>query len=112
MAKAKSPVVEISSYGAAIMHYLQDEMVEVYCGDAHTTFKFSDCDMDQKSVVRGRIIDLMGDCLVVECYDKGTGKSNHVFLNCWSIVSIVPVNGGLRMKDVYWDEERTVRRHR
>jgi hypothetical protein len=100
MAKQK---VEMSPYLQAILRHLQGELVEIYCGDTRTTLSFSDFSVSQKSVIRGRIQDAMGDCLIVEC--EKNGFRNNIYINAWQIATITPMNGSLASKDMYQDEE-------
>lgn len=92
---------ELHPYLAGLMFHLKDEMVEVFNGDSGTNLKFSEYEVPQKSVVRGKMIDAIGDCLILEVKQQnGIAK---IYLNAWSISSVVPLNHPLFVKDVYSD---------
>jgi hypothetical protein len=79
-----------SPFGAAILAYLEGKQVEVYCGDTDSSYKYSESDENDKSVVCGIVKDVHGDALVLECtYGK---RKNLVFINCWSIKTVIEVN--------------------
>lgn len=96
---------DIYPFVFAILHHLKNKEVEVNCGDVGTILKFAEYDLAQKSVIRGKVVDGMGDCLILEA--KGT----RIFLNAWSISSIVPMEDPLFVKDVYHDAEFDLRNH-
>lgn len=92
---------ELHPYLAGLMLHLKGELVEVFNGDSGTNLKFSEYDVPQKSVVRGRMVDAVGDCLIIEVkQDGGVAKA---YLNAWCISSVVPLKDPLFVKDVYSD---------
>lgn len=92
-----------SNYAEAIIHFLKGKEVEVYCGDSGTVLKFADSQETQKSVIRCTIEDALGDCIVVRVVQGN--KTARVYLNTWSIRSIVPLEDDLFIMDIYDDEE-------
>lgn len=90
------------SFATVVFKRLQGKLVEVYQGDCKETHLFSDHQLAQKSVIRGVIEDAEGDCLILRC--DSYNKSNLVYLNCWGIHSIVPINGTITTKDIFINE--------
>jgi len=88
------------SFSEAIVHYLFNKDVEINCGDIKTVLKFNDYDYSPKNIIRGTIIDAMGDCLVVKV------SGSKIFLNSYNIKSITPVDD-VSLKDMYIDDEFT-----
>lgn len=96
--------VNLHPYAAAIIYHLKNKDVEIYQGDSRQTDTFKDFELSQKSIIRGKIVDAMGDCIIVEC--KTNNGTNLAYLNCWSIHNIVPINGRVAIKDIYYNEEQ------
>jgi len=97
-------MAKLHAYAEAVIKYLKDQEVEIYCGTDKTILKFADYDVCQKNLIKGVLVDACGDCLIVECLKNG--MKNTIFLNCWAVYSIVPVRqGALRTKDMHVDEE-------
>jgi hypothetical protein len=97
-----SEEVKLHPYAAAILHYLKGKKIEVNSGDVKTIFKFAESDVNQKNVIRGTLEDAMGDALIVSI--EKNKKNTRIFLNVWSIKSILPIEEDLFVKDVYEDE--------
>jgi hypothetical protein len=102
--------IDLHPYAAAVVHYLLGVAVEINCGDVKTTLNFDDAEIAQMSLIRGVVKDAFGDCIIVECDLEGV--KNLVFVNCWSIKTMIPLNSTLSTKDIFCDEEfsRTYRR--
>lgn len=94
----------IHPYAHAIVEHLKDQMVEVWCGDSQTGLKLADHDFDLKSIIVGTVRDAVGDCIILDV--RGT----RVFLNAWSVRTIVPWEDPLFLKDIYLDESFKSRR--
>mgnify|MGYP003403970929 CR=1 FL=1 len=91
--------INLHPFCAAIIFHLQGKDVEINGGDTRTIMKFNDFDYMPKNIIRGKIEDAMGDCLIVL-----VGQTK-VFLNVWGIKSIIPVEDSILMKNVYEDDE-------
>jgi len=91
------------SYAQAIGELLKGKMVEVFCGEQAKNLLFNDYEISQRSVIRGKIKDVIGDCLIIEC-ERG-GIKNNAYVNGWQIQTIVPINNTLSMVDVFDIEE-------
>jgi len=90
-------------YSLAALQLFKDKYVEINTGEVRTTLLFSDSEHDQKSVIRGVLVDVIGDGIVIECkMRKGIKK---VLLNAWSVVTIIEIDDIGLTKDVYVDEE-------
>ncbi len=87
---------------AAIIMKLQDKEVEVYLGDSGYSLKYSEYDFNLKNIIRGKVKEGIGDCLILEVGDI---KKSEVFVNSWSIKCIVPVDDPHFIKDVFTHED-------
>lgn len=97
-----SDEIRLHPFAAAILHHLKGKKIEIYSGDIKTIVKFSETDVNQKHVIRGILEDAMGDALIVLVNEKN--KYTRVFLNAWSIKSIVAIEDELFVKDIYNEE--------
>ena len=95
------------SYGDAIKQTLLNKEVEIYCGDTGQTQQSFDFDSPQKSVIKGAIVEVIGDCIIVKCVRDG--KVNDVYINSWSITAIVP-KGSVSLKDIFVNEEERAKK--
>lgn len=87
-----------------VLQYLKNKEVEIYCGDSKETLNFNDHDLRQKSLIRGTLIDGVGETLIVKVSKKN--KEANVFISIWSVVSIIEYEkGGLRTCDIFESEE-------
>lgn len=89
---------------------LLGEQVEIYCGQSKRTLKFSDYDIMQKTVIRGKLVDLQGDCLVVECErlitEDNMPHKNRIYINTWSVTAICVPDNYLSITDMFIDEHK------
>lgn len=102
--------IVLHPFAAAIVKHLKDQEVELYCGDIKTTMQFHDFNIQQKNVIRGTIKDATGDAIIIEC--NRNGKTGIVFLNVWSIKTIIRVEDPLFMADIFEDEQRYLQEKR
>lgn len=94
--------IKLHPYAAAVIVHLKDQFVEIYSGDVKTTTKFAEQDIEQKNVIRGKLVAAVGDSLVVLV--EKNGRSAKVFVNCWGVRAIVALEEKLYIKDIYEDE--------
>jgi hypothetical protein len=94
--------IKLHPYAAAVIVHLKDQLVEVYSGDVKTTTKFAEQDIEQKNVIRGKLVAAVGDSLIVLVEKRG--RFAKVFLNVWSVRSIVALEEKLYIKDIYEEE--------
>lgn len=93
---------KIHPFLEGILHYCQGKEVEVYCGDVKTMLKFNEKDISYKNILRGIVKEGWGDCLVLT-----VTENNHeadIYINSWSIKSVLPLNNHFSMKNMYMDE--------
>lgn len=90
--------MNVHPYVAAVVKKYQGQLVEIYLGDTKNTLKFAEYDHALKNVIKGKVIEGLGDALVLDV--NGT----EVLLNAWSIKATVPVKDHLFIKDIFHDE--------
>jgi len=96
-------MANVHGYAQAALDLYKDKYIEINTGEVSTTLLFADSQIGQKSIIRGVLIDAIGDGMIVECEMKHGTK--RVLINCWSIKSIVEIDGTGLTKDVYVDQE-------
>ncbi len=92
-----------ATFAHAICNRLKDTEVEIYCGNNSRTIRFAEIDNSLFSIIHGIVKDAVGDCLIVECNVPDKGK-NLLYINAWSIESIMPVKNGMSINDFYHDD--------
>lgn len=94
--------VKLHPFAAAVIIHLKDQLVEVYSGDVKTTTKFAEQDIEQKNVIRGKLIGAVGDSLIILV--EKNGRFARAFVNVWGVKSIVALQEKLFIKDIYEEE--------
>lgn len=92
------------NYIKTVAKHLTGKKVEVYCGDVKTVLLQVDAEFHHKSTIRGVIVSIEGDCLILEC-ESAVG-STRVFINSWAIKTIIPWEDSLFTASVFIDEEK------
>ena len=95
-------MVKLNPFAAAAIELYKDKLIEINTGEISTNLKFADHSISQKHVIRGTLINGIGDALVLEC--KINGVSQTILVNCWSIISILELKGNGNVNDLYIDE--------
>lgn len=107
MGKKEAEFKQIS-FAEGISKYLLNQEVEIYLGDSDKVVKTFDFDINQKSVIVGTIVDVVGDLIVVSA--KVKDKMTNVFINGWAVKTIIPLDGMLISKDVFVDQQKAVKK--
>lgn len=95
------------TYSESILELLEGKMVEVHTGDTKHIQNYSDYTIYKKSVIRGKVVDANGDCLVLECLtDKGI--TTKAYLNGFGITTITEYDGN-NMCNIYLDEDSRIK---
>jgi len=93
---------------AKVLKALIGKEVEIYQGDSHETLLTADKDIDRKSVIRGKLLEVIDECLIVECNVGGTAVK--VYVNSWTISAILEPRPGACIHSIYNHAERRVPR--
>ncbi len=101
MARPK-PSVAMNGFGAALFYSYKGKKVELYCGNGAITMIYDDHSVEEKSIIRGVIKDVIGDALVVEC--DVLDKKKIILVNCWSIVSATEFDNVGTTRNLFYDE--------
>jgi hypothetical protein len=84
------------------------ESVEIYCGSSKRTVQYSDYEINERAVVRGKLKNIVGDCIVVECSFKNgeTLKvhTNDIYINAWSVSGVCVPDASLSIVDMFIEE--------
>lgn len=90
------------SFAEGLSDYIIDQEVEIYLGDSDKLVKQADYDINKKSVLIGRVIDIIGDLIILE--SMVADKKTNIFINGWAVKTIIPL-GGLTCKNVFIDQQ-------
>lgn len=90
------------SFAEAALELYKGKVVEVNTGETRTALQFSDFSSYQKSLIRGKVVNAVGDGLVLECLCGG--DTHQVLVNCWSVTAITEIKDGRSLTDFYVDE--------
>lgn len=86
---------------AAIKYFL-GKKIEINTGESKTVLHFNDFQESQRSVIRGYLVEVIGDALVVECSINNVTQT--VVINSYNVISIIELKGNGTTKDIYCDE--------
>lgn len=88
-------------FAVACLEVYKDKEVEVNTGEQQTTLLMADFEHMQKDLIRGVLVDAIGDGIILE-YKTDKGETKKIIVNCWEIVSIAEVGS---MRFAYFDED-------
>lgn len=94
--------IKLHPFAAALIKYLKGKPIEINSGEIKTVIKFAEEDINYKNVICGILEDACGDALLLTV--EKNGKYARVFVNVWSIKSVVPIEDSLFVKDIYQEE--------
>ena len=92
-------------FGAAAFQLYEGQLIEVNTGETSSTILFDQEEVALKHIIRGILVDVVGDALILECAVPGGKKT--IMINCWGILSIAPAEEAGMLKDCYFDEHST-----
>lgn len=96
---------KLHPYLAGILHYCVGKEVEIYSGDTKTLLKFNEKDISYKNIIKGIVKEGFGDCLVLTITENDL--TTDIYINAWSIKSVLPVNKNFSIKNIYSDEHES-----
>lgn len=79
---------------------LVGKIVEIYQGSTHETTIYGEKEVEHKTIIFGKLIEALEECLVIEVKDVG-----EVYINSWSVQTIVEIKNGC-IFDIYNPDER------
>jgi len=85
--------------------HLLGKVVEVSQGIEHNTTLQSDRENRHKSVIRGKLLEIDEELIIILYTNIQTGQSNKVYINSWSVQSVVEPMNGISMADVYSQDQ-------
>jgi hypothetical protein len=91
---------DLHGFAAACLAVYKDKEVEINTGESSTTLLMADFETSQKDLIRGVLVDAIGDALIVEFEAKGEKKK--IIISCWSVISITEIGC---MSQAYYDED-------
>jgi hypothetical protein len=82
---------------------LLNKHVEIYQGGVHESVSYAEREIQRKTVICGILIEVLDECLILRVTE---GKDTiDVYINSWSVQSIVEIKNG-SIFDIYNPDER------
>lgn len=78
--------------------------VEISQGVIHEVTLYGEKEIQRKTVLCGKLIEALEECLVLEVTDSGITVP--VYVNSWSVQTVVELKHGLNISDIYNPDER------
>lgn len=88
-------------FAKPIAQRLVGKIVEISQSIEHESFICDQFEIRNKSVIRGKLLEVDGELLVVLYTNIKTGQSNKVYINSWSVATIVEPMNNINLADVY-----------
>lgn len=88
----------------SIASRLLGKQVEISQGVIHEIIKYGEKEIQRKTVISGKLLECLEECLILEIEDSGITAP--VYINSWSVQTIVELNKGLNIFDIYNPDER------
>lgn len=88
----------------SIASRLVGKMVEISQGVIHETILYGEKEIQRKTVISGLLVECLDECLVLEVEDSGIKAI--VYVNSWSVQTVVELQRGLNIFDIYNPDER------
>lgn len=84
---------------ATALKVLIGKDIEIYQGTEHEILLRAEKEFSRKSVIRGKLLNVIEECLILEC-DHGGSKAT-IFINAWSVYSAMEVHKEVTLHNVY-----------
>lgn len=91
------------TYAESLFTKLKDKKIEVYTGSSGKDREYADFTVTYKEVIRGIFVEAVGDLMILEVTDA-SGNTNKVYVNGWSVVSVMEPRNKMSTFDIYVDE--------
>lgn len=92
------------SFIKSIAPRLTGKVVEISQGMVHEIIKYGEKEIQRKTVISGLLLECLDECIVLEVEDSGIKAI--VYINSWSIQTIMELKYGLNIFDIYNPDER------
>ncbi len=94
----------LAGFSKSIAGRLLGQKVEVSQGVIHEVILYGEKEIQRKTIICGKLIDVLEECLVLEVEDSGI--TSEVYINTFSVQTIIPLEKGLNIFDIYSPDER------
>src|SRR5271157_1530210 len=85
----------------AIATRLVGQMVEIYQGNEHNSSIKDGLEERHKSIIYGKLLEIDNECLIVLYTNPDNGKENKVYINSWSVQTIISPANSISCADIY-----------
>lgn len=99
------------SFAEALAERLQDKLVEIYLGDSYEEVNYADNAKTTNSVLVGKVVEALGDCLVINARYANKQKEivfgNIIYVNAYNINAICELDGSGTLRDAFYSTDET-----
>ncbi len=89
---------------ATVLKRMIGKDIEIYQGVEHETILRAEIEASRKSVIRGVLKEVVEECVIIEC------SGVEIFINAWSIYSVMEVHPSVTLHNIYHSSDNTSRR--
>lgn len=97
-----------SGFAKSVGTRLLDKHVEIYQGNEHDTVKRAEIETVRKTVICGKLIEVLDDCLVIQVDDDGSIVE--IYINTYTVHAIMEIKNEMSIFDIYQIDERKQRK--
>lgn len=83
---------------------LVGKLVEISQGVIHEVVLYGEREVQRKTIICGTLLECLDECLILEVEDAGLKAI--VYINSWSVQTIMELTYGLNIFDIYNPDER------
>jgi hypothetical protein len=101
------------TYAEVLAEELTGENVQLYTGESTGTINYADYDVEQKAIIKGKVVGAKGQMLILDCVVR-TGMQNfetRVYINGWYIKGASRLDDGVSIAMIF-DNNETLRSKR
>jgi len=88
------------THAESLFSLLNGKYIQIYLGDSIGKRIYADDDSDIKAIVKGKVVRAEGEWLIILCefIKQGLIVSKEVFINGWSIKSVMEQEQGIALE--------------
>lgn len=96
--------MSLGGFAKSVGSRLLGQIVEVYQGEEHDIVRRAEIETARKTVICGKLVEVLEDCLIIEVIDGG--DFTEVYVNTYTVHAIIPLKNGISIFDIYKPDER------
>ena len=102
------------SFAEVLAEELTGENVQLYTGESTGTTNYADYDVEQKAIIKGKIVGAKGQMLILDCVIITAMRTfnTRVYINGWYIKGASRLTDGVSIAMVFDNNETRMRNKR